>query len=91
MIDIRTKIDAILSYFLPYYPYYFYLVVAKLTIPNPLSIFFEADFTTITEGDSVTLNWKVTEATSVTIDPDIGLVDLSGSISVSPVSTTAYT
>jgi len=51
--------------------------------------------TTITEGDSATLSWEVTEATAVTIDldngPDIGLVDLSGFISVSPTTTTTYT
>lgn len=57
---------------------------------DPIIHFFEADSTTISEGDSVTLSWEVTEATSVNIDPDIGLVDLSGSLLVSPVTTTTY-
>jgi hypothetical protein len=58
---------------------------------DPIINFFTADMYTITEGDSVTLSWEVTEATAVTIDPDIGLDDLSGFISVSPTTTTTYT
>lgn len=58
---------------------------------DPIIIFFEADTYAITEGESVNLSWKVSEATAVTIDPDIGLVDLSGSIVVSPNTTTTYT
>ncbi len=58
-----------------------------VTITDPIIISFSADVTTITEGDSATLSWEVTEATAVTI----GLVDLSGFISVSPTTTTTYT
>ena len=62
---------------------------------DPIINFFTADMYTITEGDSVTLSWEVTEATAVTIDPDngpdIGLADLSGFLSVSPTTTTTYT
>lgn len=58
---------------------------------DPIINFFTADMYTITEGDSVTLSWEVTEATAVTIDPGIGLVDLTGFISVFPAATTTYT
>jgi len=63
----------------------------RVTITDPIIISFSADVTTITEGDSATLSWEVTEATAVTIDPGIGLVDLTGFISVSPAATTTYT
>ena len=57
---------------------------------EPIIHFFTVDTFTINEGDSVILSWEVSEATSVTINPDIGLVDLSGSLLVSPVTTTTY-
>ena len=62
-----------------------------VTITDPIIISFSADVTTITEGVSATLSWEVTEATAVTIDPGIGLVDLIDFISVSPNTTTSYT
>jgi hypothetical protein len=52
---------------------------------------FEASPTSITEGDSTTLIWNVTGATSVQIDQGIGNVDVSGSTTVSPAVTTTYT
>ena len=62
-----------------------------VTITDPIIISFSADVTTITEGDSATLSWEITEATAVTIDPGIGLVDLIGFFSVFPAATTTYT
>ncbi|MCK5768332.1 MAG: hypothetical protein KAH35_08190 [Candidatus Atribacteria bacterium] len=62
-----------------------------VTITDPIIISFSADVTIITEGDSATLSWEVTETTAVTIDPGIGLVDLTGFVSVFPVATTTYT
>ena len=50
-----------------------------------------ADQSTITEGESATLSWEVTNATSVSLDQEIGTVALSGSTSISPTSTTTYT
>jgi hypothetical protein len=38
-----------------------------------------------------TLTWNVMNATSVDISPGIGLVNMSGSIAISPVATTDYT
>jgi len=44
----------------------------------------------INMGDSATLQWDVTGATSVFIEPDIGYVPLSGNQLVSPSYTTDY-
>jgi len=47
---------------------------------------------TITVGDSATLSWSVTDATSVTIDHGVGTVaSATGTYSVSPAATTVYT
>ena len=62
-----------------------------VTITDPIIISFSVDVTTISEGDSAILSWEVTEATAVTIDPGIGLVDLIDFISVFPTVTTTYT
>jgi len=45
----------------------------------------------IRSGESSTLQWTVTDATSVTIDHDIGQVAANGSKQLSPSRTTAYT
>ena len=47
--------------------------------------------TTITVGESSTLSWSVTDATSVTIDNGIGSVALTGTTAVNPTTTTTYT
>ena len=53
---------------------------------------FDASPDTITDGDSSTLSWgAVTNATSVSIDPDIGGISTPGSVDVSPGTTTTYT
>ena len=52
---------------------------------------FSADPPTIAAGESSTLSWTVTGATSVTIDQGIGSVALSGSRAVTPATTTIYT
>jgi|GEM_PF-2256943 len=46
---------------------------------------------TILSGASTTLTWSSSNAESRTIEPDIGTVDPSGSITVSPAETTTYT
>jgi hypothetical protein len=46
----------------------------------------------IDPGQSTTLNWVVSNATSATITPGVGTVDpRTGSVSVSPTQTTTYT
>jgi len=57
----------------------------------PIINSFTADSITIDQGDTVVLNWAVTDATSVTIDQSIGSVALTGSTSLSPTTATTYT
>ena len=45
----------------------------------------------ITEGESSTLTWSVTDATSVTIDQSVGSVASTGTTAVTPATTTTYT
>ena len=52
---------------------------------------FTANPVSVTEGDSSTLSWVVTGATTVSINQGIGAVALSGSVLVSPTATTTYT
>jgi len=61
--------------------------------PSTVNIlFFIANPTTINAGQSSTLTYKVTNATTVTISPNIGSVNPSnGNIPVSPTTTTTYT
>lgn len=55
-------------------------------------LFFIADPTTIQSGQSSTLTWRIQDATSATISPNIGGVSAQGgSISVAPTTTTTYT
>jgi len=61
-----------------------------VTPTSPTISSFSANPTSITEGDSSTLSWTVTDATTVSINQGIGTVDPSGSISVSPTSTTTF-
>jgi uncharacterized repeat protein (TIGR02543 family) len=58
---------------------------------TPLINSFSADPSTITEGESSTLSWSVTDAASVTIDNGVGTVALSGTTAVNPTTTTTYT
>ena len=58
---------------------------------TPIVNSFSADPTTITVGESSTLSWSVTDATSVTINQSIGSVALISTTTVSPATTTTYT
>jgi peptidoglycan-associated lipoprotein len=51
---------------------------------------FTAEPSTIVRGDTSTLRWSVSDATSVTIDNGIGTVPASGSRSVSPTDNATY-
>ncbi len=63
----------------------FFLSSCSATTPSaPIISSFTADDSTIDEGDSVTLSWSVTDASTVTINPGGLIVALSGSTSVSP-------
>jgi len=52
---------------------------------------FNASHSQITVGESTTLQWRVSDATTIRIDQGIGIVPANGSLSVSPSSTIAYT
>ncbi|KGJ89257.1 hypothetical protein ND16A_2150 [Thalassotalea sp. ND16A] len=71
-------------------------ISAQITVtvnPAPLSVSidtFAATSTEITVGESTTLNWTTSNATSVSIDNGIGSQPLNGGITVSPASTTTY-
>ncbi len=65
--------------------------VLPVGMVKPDIVSFRADPPLIFTGSSTTLTWKVTEATSVTILPDIGDVPLSGNRLISPPNNTVYT
>jgi len=58
---------------------------------SPVIDAFEASPDAIATGMTSTLTWNVINATSVSISPDIGSVNVSGSIAISPMTTTDYT
>jgi len=58
---------------------------------QPIVNVFSAVPSTINQGESSTLSWDVSNATTVTIAPEVGTVALIGSVSVSPEVTTDYT
>jgi PKD repeat protein len=65
---------------------------ATVTVIQPAPmISFSATPTNISAGQSSTLVWNTTNATSVTIDNGLGSKPLSGSATVSPGATTTYT
>ena len=59
--------------------------------PLPVINSFTADPTSITAGESSTLSWSVSGATTVAIDQGVGNVGLTGTRTVSPTTTTTYT
>jgi hypothetical protein len=58
---------------------------------SPVINYFKANPTSIVIDSSTTLSWSVSNATSVTIDPGIGVVNPVDSLVVSPTRTTTYT
>lgn len=65
-------------------------VTITVNVPPP-TITLTANPTSILSGQSSTLQWNSTAATSVTIDNGIGSVDPTGTKTVSPTATTTYT
>jgi len=51
----------------------------------------QANPTTINKGDASTLSWSSTNATQLTISPDVGAVAPEGSTKVTPSDSTTYT
>jgi len=64
-----------------------------VTPTSPTINSFTANVTTIQEGESATLSWSVTDATSLSISPTVGDVSSTptGSYTVTPTETTTYT
>jgi len=58
---------------------------------QPVITSFNASPASVSAGESSTLSWTVSGATSVNIDQGIGNVALSGSRQVNPAATTVYT
>jgi len=65
------------------------VTVTVTTFPPTVEI--EADPETIHVGESATLSWSSTNAESCVIEPDVGVVELEGWITVTPTETTTYT
>jgi hypothetical protein len=65
--------------------------VTTATASVPVIGNFSASPTSISAGQSSTLSWTVTNASTVTISAPVGNVPLSGTASVSPTTTTTYT
>jgi len=63
-------------------------IYIDLTAPT---VSINADPAAISSGESSTLSWTTTNAYSCSIEPDIGKVDVNGSVNVSPTETTLYT
>jgi hypothetical protein len=57
---------------------------------QPHVVDFRADPPSITPGQAVTLTWKIDDATSVLIEPKLGIMQLNGSVNVTPGRTTTY-
>src|SRR5215471_13402840 len=51
----------------------------------------QANPTTVNKGDSTTLSWSSTNATQLTISPEVGAVAPEGSTKVTPPESTTYT
>jgi len=66
------------------------LDTASFSIQN-LAATFSANPNSISPGQSTTLTWNTSNATTVTIDHGIGTVAAAGSIGVTPSDTTTYT
>ena len=58
--------------------------------PQP-TVTLSADPTSISRGDSSTLSWTSTNATQLTISPEVGTVTAEGSTKVTPSDSTSYT
>ncbi len=67
------------------------VIVVPKGVSQPVVNAFNASPGSISPGGSSTLSWNVSGCTSVTINPAIGNVALSGTRVVSPVKTTIYT
>ncbi len=68
-----------------------YLTIEITQEVDPPTVSLSAGPETILLGESATLTWTSTTADTCVIEPDIGSVDVNGSVQVSPTETTTYT
>lgn len=68
-----------------------YLTIRLIQEAEPPTVTINSDPETIPLGESSTLSWSSIYADTCAIEPDVGAVEVSGSVSVSPTETTAYT
>ena len=61
-----------------------------VSAPEP-TVYISASPLTIWPGEGTVLSWTSEHADTATIDPDIGEVEVSGSVTAYPTETTAYT
>jgi peptidoglycan-associated lipoprotein len=66
-------------------------VTAPAPAPASPTVTLQASPTSINKGDSSTLAWNSTDATQLSIAPDVGAVTAQGTTKVSPSDTTTYT
>jgi peptidoglycan-associated lipoprotein len=59
--------------------------------PAQPTVTLSADPTSINKGDSATLSWTSTNATQLTISPEVGTVAAEGSTKITPADSTTYT
>lgn len=64
---------------------------ATVNVVPPPAVTISANPVTIKSGETATLSWTATNATSCTINPGIGSVPPSGTRAVSPAATATYT
>ena len=70
------------------------VTIAPNSLPSPPTVTsFSASPSSITAGNSTTLSWSVSGATSLSIDQGVGIQSslTTGSVSVTPLATTTYT
>jgi len=63
---------------------------AAVTPPAQPTVTLQASRNDISSGQSVTLRWSATNATSVSVTPEVGSVATEGSANVSPTQSTTY-
>jgi peptidoglycan-associated lipoprotein len=64
---------------------------APAPAPAQPTVTLSADPTSINKGDSATLSWTSTNATQLTISPEVGTVAAEGSTKITPADSTTYT
>lgn len=64
--------------------------VTVTVLPPPTIASFGSSAVSLQPGESATLSWATSEATTVSIQPGLGAQPASGSLSVSPTETTTY-